>query len=119
MPNIEKNFYEKKHDYVILEALKQCPDNRNEAFRMAERILKRKFDMDANANQISSRFYTYIKPKYLDKKKLVKSDIVTSAGSGSLEVHGRQYIVIKNLAMKLSLDNRAKLVNELFETLTD
>jgi hypothetical protein len=115
MTTAEKNIYEKKHDDVILEALKKSPTNRNEAFRMAEKELKSRYNMDANANQISSRFYTYIKPKYLDKKEEVKNHL--SAGSGTLDLHDRQYLIIRDLAMKLNLDKRAELVNELFESL--
>lgn len=118
MATPNKNIYEKKHDDVILEALRLSPDNRNEAFRMAEKELKKRFNMDANPNQISSRFYTFIKPKYLDKKGEVKNDLVTSA-TGVTSAVDLQYSIIRDLSMKMSPEKRTALVRELFNSLVE
>ena len=114
-----KNVYEPKHDQVILNALKESPNNRNEAFRIAEKKLKEEFDFIANPNQISSRFYTFIKPKVLDKaekdKGNLKNNVTASAGNPIQLVtsHSKQYSIVKSLVMRLSEEDQILLANEI------
>ena len=120
MATSTKNTYERKHDDVIMAALEESPDNRNEAFRIAEKRLKEKYNMVATPNQISSRFYTYIKPNYLDNKEEEhKNHIITSAGSAIASTHGKHYNIVRDLALRLDAESRSDLVKELFDSLAD
>lgn len=121
MAATNKNSYETKHDEVILSALRESPNNRNEAFRQAKKMLKDKFDFDATPNQISSRFYTFIKPKILDRldndnEHEVKNRLVASAGQagGPLSPsYSKRFDIIRELAIKLPSEQRLSLAREL------
>lgn len=60
-----KNKYGKETDKVILKALKE-EDTIRGALRAAKEVLAKEKGIEATVNQLSSRYYSYIVPHYIE-----------------------------------------------------
>lgn len=116
MKNTEKNFYDKKDDNIILACLRRNPDNLTEAFRQAKEELLEKSGKVATVNQISSRYYSYVKPHYIEKQEGDSGplgNLVSGRGTGSIRLQ-----IILDLAKELPEEDLKVLIKESFDHLS-
>jgi hypothetical protein len=81
----EKNKYEALDDAIILEALEENPDNKSEALRVASERLKALRGKEATVNQLSSRYYSYILPHYIEGNEDIRERIEREHGAEKVD----------------------------------
>ncbi len=112
----QKRGYTNAEDRVIIEAIQQSPHNMSHAFEQAAKQLKGR-----TSGAVSGHYYQQLKP-LLAKENIIVTQLSTAHGSiiNTKTVARREsqkFIVVKQLATRLTTQEQQKLIDELFNNL--
>lgn len=106
--------YSKEEQRVIIEAIQKTPFNLNHAFDEVAKQLRGR-----TKGSISGHYYSTLRP-LMNREGIIVTELTTTHGSimnakTIARKESQQYLVVKQLTSRLSGEERARLISELFD----
>lgn len=115
----EKHVYTDNDDAIILDCIEKNPDNLTQGFKdAAQRINNKSGDGSVTWNQVSSRYYSYVKPHYIEGNEEPPTlgnsveEVMKNVGEKSDHLE-----LMERMSKKLHPEEKKSLIISLYESL--